>query len=46
MLNGTSWEIPEAELAKGVWVEPYHGCVVSVYQEIAERQKLPTPALP
>jgi hypothetical protein len=32
MLNGTSWEIPKAELPKGVWVEPYDGCAVSVYQ--------------
>jgi hypothetical protein len=32
-LNGTPWEIPEAELPKGVWVEPYDGCAVSVYQE-------------
>jgi hypothetical protein len=38
MLNGTSWEVPEAELPKGVWVEPYDGCVVSVYQKVAERQ--------
>jgi hypothetical protein len=37
-LNGTSWEIPEAELPEGVWVEPYDGCAVSVYQEVAERQ--------
>ena len=38
MLNGSLWEIPEAELPKGVWVEPYDGCVVSVYQEVAEQQ--------
>jgi len=38
MLNGTLWEIPEAELPKGLWVEPYDGCVVGVYQEVAERQ--------
>ena len=37
MLNGTSWEVAEAEQPKGVWVEPYDGCVVSVYQEVAER---------
>ena len=33
MLSGTLWEVPEAELPKGVWVEPKDGCVVSVYQE-------------
>jgi hypothetical protein len=38
MLNGTLWEVPEAELPKGVWVEPYDGCVIGVYQEVAERQ--------
>jgi hypothetical protein len=38
MLNGTSWEVPGAELPKGVWVEPNDGCVVSVYQEVAKRQ--------
>ena len=38
MLNGSRWEIPEAELPKGVRVEPNDGCVVSVYQEVAERQ--------
>jgi hypothetical protein len=38
MLNGTLWEVPEAELPKGVWVEPHNGCVVGVYQEVAERQ--------
>jgi hypothetical protein len=38
MLNGTLWEIPKAELPKGVWVEPYDGCAVGVYQEVAERQ--------
>ena len=38
MLNGTLWEVPEAELPKGVWVEPSDGCVVSVYQEVAARQ--------
>ncbi len=38
MLNGTLWEVPEAELPKGVWVEPNDGCVVGVYQEVAEPQ--------
>ena len=38
MLNGTLWEIPKAELPKGVWVEPNDGYVVSVYQVVAERQ--------
>jgi hypothetical protein len=38
MLNGSRWEVPEAQLPKGVWVEPNDGCVVSVYQEVAERQ--------
>jgi hypothetical protein len=33
MLNGTLWEVPEAELPKGVGVEPIDGCVVRVYQE-------------
>jgi hypothetical protein len=33
MLSGTSWEVPEAELPKGVWVEPNDRCVVRVYQE-------------
>ena len=33
MLSGTSWEVPEAELPKDVWVEPNDGCVVRVYQE-------------
>jgi len=28
----------EADLPKGVWVEPNDGCVVNVYQEIAERR--------
>ena len=37
-LNGTFWEVPEAELPKGVWVEPNDGCVVDVYQEVAEPQ--------
>jgi hypothetical protein len=37
MLNGTLWEVPEAVLPKGVWVEPDDGCVVSVYQEVAEQ---------
>jgi hypothetical protein len=32
MLNGSRWEVPEAQLQKGVWVEPNDGCVVSVYQ--------------
>ena len=34
MLNGTSFEVPEAELPEGVWVEPHDGCVVCVYQEV------------
>jgi len=38
MLNGSLWEVPEAELPKGVWVEPSDGCAVSVYQDVAERQ--------
>ena len=38
MLNGTSWEVFEAELPNGVWVEPNDGCMISVYQEVAERQ--------
>ncbi len=38
MLGGSRWEVPEAQLPKGVWVEPNDGCVVSVYQEVAERQ--------
>jgi hypothetical protein len=38
MLKGTGWEVFEAELPRGVWVEPYDGCVLSVYQEVAERQ--------
>jgi hypothetical protein len=42
MLNGTLWEVPEAELPKGVWVEPYDGCVIGVYQEVAERQSAKT----
>ena len=33
MLGGTLWEVPEAELPKGVWVEPNDGCVVRVYQK-------------
>jgi hypothetical protein len=37
MLNGTLWEVPEAVLPKGVLVEPDDGCVVSVYQEVAEQ---------
>jgi hypothetical protein len=38
MLNGALWEVPEAELPKRVWVEANDGCVVSVYQKVAERQ--------
>jgi hypothetical protein len=39
MLNGTSFEVPEAELPKGVRVEPYYdGCVVSVYQSPQRRK--------
>jgi hypothetical protein len=33
MLGGTLWDIPKAELPKGVWVEPYDGCAISVYQD-------------
>jgi hypothetical protein len=33
MLSGSRWEVPEAELPKGVWVEPDDGCVVRVYRE-------------
>jgi len=43
MLGGSLWEIPKAELPKGVRVEPYDGSVVSVYQEVAERQSAENP---
>ncbi len=33
MLSGTLWEVPEAELPNGVWVEPTDGCVIRVYQQ-------------
>jgi hypothetical protein len=43
MLGGSLWEIPKAELPTGVRVEPYDGSVVSVYQEVAERQSAENP---
>jgi hypothetical protein len=46
MLNGTLWEIPKAELPKGVGVEPFDGCAVSVYREVAERQSAERQAAP
>ena len=44
MLGGSLWEIPKAELPKGVRVDPSDGSVVSVYQDVAERQSTENPS--